>query len=82
MHGDLGPEYYNGRGHAHSADISVEAWHGPSHHLRIDIESSVDYGKTNIRRPGGIQAHLTHVENDCRTQHGLSEVTPFVAEQG
>ena len=77
MYGDLGPEYYNGRGHVHSADISVEAWYGPSHHLRIDVKSSVDYGKSNRIRAGGIQAHLTHVEDDCRAQHGLSEVTPF-----
>ena len=25
VYGDLGPEYYNGRGHVHSADITVEA---------------------------------------------------------
>ena len=57
VYGDLGQEYYNGRGHVHSADISVEAWYGPSHHLRIDVKSSVDYGKSNSRRSGGIQAH-------------------------
>ena len=55
----------------------MEAWYGPSHHLQIDVKSSVDYGKTNSRRQGGIQAHFAHIEDDCRAQHGLSEVTPF-----
>ena len=76
-YGDLGSEFYNGRRHKHSADLSVEAWYGPNRHLRIDVKSACDYGITNRRRPGGIEAHLKLMEVMCRAQHGTSEVLPF-----
>ena len=76
-YGDLGREFYDGRKHKHSADLTVEAWYGPNRHLRIDVKSACDYGITNRKQPGGIEAHLKLMELRCREQHGNSEVLPF-----